>query len=139
MNDTQIAAVRLGFAAQNPMALFGAELGAIEPGSVTLSMPVREEMTTAGTGIVMGGLVATLADVAAGLSIATLMAPPRPVMTVDFTSHQLAPARGDRIEAVGRVEKIGRSLCITGADVFAVAGETRTKVARLVATFAVMG
>jgi uncharacterized protein (TIGR00369 family) len=131
------AFVRLAFAAQLPLAWMGAELTAIGDGTVTISVPVRDDLTTAGTGIVMGGIIATIADVAAGLSIITQLDPPRPVTTLDFSSHQIAPARGDRIETVGQVEKVGKTFAITGADVFAIKDGQRRKCARLTATFAV--
>lgn len=136
--DTE-AFVRLALAAQLPLAAWGATLVALEDGSVSLGCPVSEALTTAGTGAVMGGIVATLADVAAGLSVITTLEPPRPVTTLDFTAHSLAPARGERLEAVGRVQKAGRTFAIASAEVFAISGDSRRKCATLTATFALAG
>lgn len=127
--------VRMGFAAQAPMALFEAELLEIAPGSVTIAFPVADRLTTVGTGIVMGGVLATVADVAAGLSILTVLDPPRPVTTIDFAFHAIAAAKGERIVCVGQVERAGRQISITGADVFAEEAGVRRKVARLTASF----
>jgi uncharacterized protein (TIGR00369 family) len=131
------AFVGLAFAAQLPLAWMGAELTVIGDGTVTITVPVRDDLTTAGTGAVMGGIIATIADVAAGLSIITQLDPPRPVTTLDFSSHQIAPARGGQIVAVGQVEKVGKTIAVAGADVFAVKDGVRRKCARLTATFAV--
>jgi uncharacterized protein (TIGR00369 family) len=129
--------VRLGFAAQLPLQAMNATLEAIEDGSVTIAFPVADQLTTAGTGIVMGGVLALVADVAAGLSILTRLSPPRPVTTVSMTSTQIAPAKGERVICVGRLDKIGRGLAVTGADVFVEANGQRTLCARLSAAFAV--
>lgn len=129
--------VRLAVQAQVPLTWMQARIDSIQPGSVTLSIPVGEAVCTAGTGLVMGGMVATLADVAAGVSIISRLDPPRPVTTLGFTSHQIAPARGERIVAIGRVDRIGRRVAMAGAEVLAEAADgTRTLCARLVATFA---
>ncbi|MCU0882902.1 MAG: PaaI family thioesterase [Hyphomonadaceae bacterium] len=131
------AFLELAFAAQLPLAWMGAELTETGDGTVTITVPFRDDLTTAGTGVVMGGIIATIADVAAGLSVITRLDPPRPITTLDFTSHQITAARGGQIVAVGQVEKVGRSFAVAGADVFVVKDGERQKCARLTATFAV--
>jgi uncharacterized protein (TIGR00369 family) len=133
------AFVRLAFSAQLPLKTWGAELDSIENGSVVLTCPITEPLTTAGTGIVMGGIVATLADVAAGLSIISGLDSARPVTTIDFSLHAIAAARGERLEAIGQVKKPGRSFAIASTEVFVLQGENRRLCATLTATFAVAG
>jgi uncharacterized protein (TIGR00369 family) len=129
--------VRGALSAQLPLKAWCAELVGLGNGTVTLSCPITDPLTTAGTGIVMGGIVATLADVAAGLSVITALDPPRPVTTIDFSVHAIAAARGDRLEAIGQVRKAGRSIAIASTEVFAISGESRRLCATLTATFAV--
>ena len=133
------AFVRLAFAAQLPLKTWGADLCSIRSGSVVLSCPITEPLTVAGTGIVMGGIVATLADVAAGLSIISVLDSPRPVTTLDFSFHAIAAARGERLEAIGQVRKPGRNFAIASTEVFVLSGENRRLCAILTATFAVAG
>jgi acyl-coenzyme A thioesterase PaaI-like protein len=128
--------VRLAFAAQAPLAAWGAELAEISPGRVVISTPISPGMTTTGTGVVMAGLVATIADVAAGLSLVSALTPPRPVTTVEMKIAMLAPARGARLECIGAVEKAGKSIAVVTAEAWAISAEgARTKAAILSATF----
>ncbi len=133
------AFIHLAFAAQLPLKTWGAELGSISRGCVVLSCPITEPLTVVGTGIVMGGIVATLADVAAGLSIISAFDSPRPVTTIDFSFHAVAAARGQRLEAVGQVRKPGRNFAIASTEVLVLEGEDRRLCAMLTATFAVAG
>jgi uncharacterized protein (TIGR00369 family) len=137
MTQEAEAFVRAALAAQLPLQGWSAAIVSLGNGEVTLSCPIAEPLTTAGTGVVMGGIVATLADVAAGLSIISALDPPRPVTTIDFSVHSIAPAKGDRLEAVGQRLKAGRSIAIASAQVFAVDGHNRRLCATLTATFAV--
>jgi uncharacterized protein (TIGR00369 family) len=135
LSESGQAFVALAFAAQLPLRDWNAELIEVKRGQVRLRCPVSEPLTTSGTGMVMGGIIATLADVAAGLACVSALEPPRPVTTIDFTSHQLAPARGEWLEVIGTVERVGKSICIAAAEVFAVSGTNRRKCARLTGTF----
>ena len=55
-------------------------------------------------------------------------------MTSEMRIHLLAPARGDRLIARGRVVRPGRRLLVVTADVYAEAGGTETHVALLTGT-----
>jgi uncharacterized protein (TIGR00369 family) len=138
MTPAAEAFVKLGFEAQAPMRLLGAKLGAISSGTVSIEVPITETLTTYGTGVVLGGILAAIGDVAAGLSLISAMAEPRPVTTIDFTSHQISPAKGDRVVAIGKVEHLGKSVGIASAEVFAERGSERRLCCRLTATFRVI-
>lgn len=127
--------IKLALKMQAPLTNMGVTIEAIEPGSVTLSVRITESMTTIGTGVVMGGVIAMIADVTAGLSVISLMDRPRPVTTIDFTAHQISAAKGERLLIVGRAERISKILCVSGADTFSYNGEQKRKCARLTATF----
>jgi acyl-coenzyme A thioesterase PaaI-like protein len=56
------------------------------------------------------------------------------VLTTEFKVNLLAPAAGERLVAVGRVVKPGRTLTVTQGEVFAETGSERRLVALLTAT-----
>jgi acyl-coenzyme A thioesterase PaaI-like protein len=80
-----------------------------------------------------------LGDTAAGLAAQTLMGPDDGVMTVEMKINLMAPGDGDRLRAVGRVERAGRRLTVVRADVFADAdGRDPVQVATLLGTMMTM-
>ncbi len=112
------ARVRASFARQAAMATLGAEVAHAAPGEVDLRMPYRAELTQQ-HGFVHAGIVATLADSAAGYAAYTLMPPGAGVVSVEFKLNLMAPAVGDAFVARARVKKAGRTLTVVTADVFA--------------------
>jgi uncharacterized protein (TIGR00369 family) len=83
-----------------------------------VEMLVRVEITIDGK-TVQGGIVGTLADFAA-VSAATATKPAGWVSsTTSFDVHNLAPAIGERLVAVGRVIKASASSAVAAADVYA--------------------
>jgi acyl-coenzyme A thioesterase PaaI-like protein len=126
--------IALAFSAQRPLLAWQARIDAIRPAEVEISMPITDAITTF-NGAVVGGVIATLADVAAGLGLIALLDAPRPVITLDFNSQQLAPAIGARLIAVGVGERAGRSIGFASAQAFVEVDGARKRVARLCATF----
>ena len=57
-----------------------------------------------------GGVTATIADNAGGYAAYSLMPAGADVLTVEFKISLLAPARGERLVARGRVKRPGRTL-----------------------------
>jgi len=56
------------------------------------------------------------------------------VLAVEFKINLLAPARGERFIASGRVLRPGRTLTACLAEVFAVTGDDRTLIATMMST-----
>lgn len=139
MDPAAASFVALAFTAQTPLAQWGAVLYTVEPGAVSVSLPIGPGLCVAGTDLVMGGVVGLLGDVAAGLSLVSALAPPRPVTTVQFQVVMLAPAQGNRLVAEGRAEKAGKRQGAASAAIFAERGGARAKVALVTAVFAVAG
>jgi len=125
--------VRVSFARQSIMTTLGASLTRIAPGEVGITLPFADHILQQ-HGFVHAGVVATIADSAAGYAGLTLMPAGAGVLTAEFKINLLAPARGEHLIAQGRVIKAGRSLTIAEADVFCEEGATRTHAARLTAT-----
>lgn len=83
----------------------------------TISMPITPRLTFDGA-TVQGAIVATLADFAAVSAASMVARPGQFIATVGCETHNLAPARGDRLVAVGRlISKPGRRM-VAAADVY---------------------
>jgi uncharacterized protein (TIGR00369 family) len=100
----------------------GFEFGRIAPGEVEIIQPYRAELTEH-NGYFQGGVLGSLADFAGGSAAGTLLPPGWVNMTIDYTIKLLAPAKGDRVIARGRVLKAGQSMTVAAVDVYGVAGE----------------
>ena len=118
--------VRDSYARQRVMHTIGAVLATVEPGRVTIELPWREDLTQQ-HGFVHAGIVSTIADSAGGYAAFSLMAATASVLSVEFKIHLLAPADGERLIAVGRVVRPGRTLtvCEIGVDVVKAGAATR--------------
>ncbi|MBL8379553.1 MAG: PaaI family thioesterase [Burkholderiales bacterium] len=89
-------------------------------------------------GVAHGGLVATLADHAAGGAAATLLPAEEIGVTAEIKLSYLRPARGERLECRAAVIKPGRAVCFVEAEVFAIQDGKRELVAKASATMAVV-
>jgi uncharacterized protein (TIGR00369 family) len=101
------------------MAHLGAELLRVEPGYVEIALPFRQEVAQQHD-YFHGGLTATIADSAGGYAAFSLMPAGSTVLTVEYKINLMAPARGERLVARGRVKRPGRTLTVTEVDVVAV-------------------
>ncbi|HQR21267.1 MAG TPA: PaaI family thioesterase [Burkholderiaceae bacterium] len=137
LNPDFEARVRASFARQAAMGLIGARITSVEPGRCAVELPVRADLTQQ-HGYVHCGVVGMIADSAGGYAAFTLMPADASVLTVEFKINMLAPAAGDLLIATGEVLKPGRSLSIVRADVIAVQGQKRTRVAAMQQTLMVM-
>ncbi len=131
------ARVRASFARQNFMELIGARVLSVAPGAVEIELPIRRELEQQ-HGFGHAGVTWSIADSAAGYASQSLMAADQGVLTVEFKINLLAPAKGERLIARGRVERAGRRLTVARADVYAVAGGEETHVATAMGTFMAM-
>jgi uncharacterized protein (TIGR00369 family) len=129
--------VRGSFARQAAMTLIGATMTEVAPGSVTIRLPVRDEITQQHK-FVHGGVVGMIADSAGGYAAFTLMPADASVLTVEYKINMLAPAEGDVLLARGLVIKPGRTLSIARADVFGVRDGREKLVATMQQTLMVM-
>jgi uncharacterized protein (TIGR00369 family) len=127
------ARVRASFAKQGLMSTLGATLRTVAPGLVEIAIRPGPAISQQ-HGFVHAGAVSAIADTAAGYAALTLMPPDRGVLTTEFKINLLAPARGDRILARGRVVKSGRTLTIAQTEVFAENGGQEKLIALLTAT-----
>jgi uncharacterized protein (TIGR00369 family) len=123
--------IRESFGRQGFMRTLGASLESVEPGTVTITCAFDEGMTQQ-HGLMHGGVLASLADVACGYAALTMMPAEKEVLTVEFKINFLKPARTDAVLAVGQVVQAGRTLTVCEGTVF---DATRTRVlAKMTAT-----
>ena len=131
------ARVRASFARQGAMATIGASIDAVEPGYCAISLAPGPAVSQQ-HGYVHAGVIAAIADSAAGYAALSLTPEGSEVLTVEFKVNLLAPAEGERIVAEGFVVKPGRTLCVTRGEVHALHGDKRKLVAVMQQTLMVM-
>ena len=123
--------VRDSFQRQGFMRSIGAVLESVESGAVTISCSAADDLTQQ-HGLIHGGVIASLADVACGYAALSLMPDGKEVLTVEFKVNFLKPANTDRVIAVAQVVQAGRTLTVCEATVF---DSSQTKaIARMTAT-----
>ncbi|MGQ0713541.1 MAG: PaaI family thioesterase [Gemmatimonadaceae bacterium] len=125
--------VRDSFARQAYMGTLGAKLVRVVPGEVAVELPWRPELGQQ-HGVLHAGVVASIADSACGYAALSLMPKGAAVMSVEFKVNLLAPGRGDRFTAVGRVRRAGRTLTVCEGTVIAHDGGESREVAVMTAT-----
>lgn len=125
--DTEREA-RASFARQGLMTTLGAGIVSVAPGVVVLAADFREGLSQQ-HGFFHAGVTASLADSAAGYAAFTLFPAGSGVLTVEFKINLMAPAKGSRLIATGRVERSGRTLTVCRADVSVIDGARETAVA----------
>lgn len=126
-NPDFAARVRDSFARQPFMGHLGARLTALEPGFCEITVDYRRELTQQ-HGFVHGGVLASIADSAAGYAAFSLMPADASVLTVEYKLNLLRPGQGEAMIARGRVLKPGRTLSVVRADVFARRGAREEQV-----------
>lgn len=109
--------IRESFARQGLMKHLGAELAELAPGSVTIRVAFRAELTQQ-HGYFHAGVSGAIADSACGYSAYTLMPTDASVLTVEYKMNLLTPADGEELVARARVLRSGRTLKICAADVY---------------------
>src|SRR5688500_20058146 len=93
------------------MSTIGARIVSVEPGDVLIELPWRDEVAQQ-HGVLHAGAVASIADSACGYAALSLMPAGAAVMSVEFKVNLLAPGRGDRFLARGRVRRAGCTLSV---------------------------
>lgn len=126
MNDPSnalfIESVLESFNSQPAMRLIRATMPLIEEGYTEIHVPHWDGVEQQ-HGFVHGGVIGMIADAAAGYAALTLVKGDDSVLTVEYKINFVAPARGEKMIAQGKVIKPGRTLIVTMAEVFSVRGD----------------
>jgi uncharacterized protein (TIGR00369 family) len=94
----------------------GIEVVRADAGEVTLGLELVDHHRNV-QGFAHGGVLATLADAAMGLSVRTAMEPGRRHVTVEMGVHYLRPVTGGWVTAAGRAIRVGREIAYAEAVV----------------------
>jgi uncharacterized protein (TIGR00369 family) len=86
------------------------------PGTVEIALDAEPHHLNL-QGVLHGGMIATLADTAAGLAVRTELTPGRTHVTISLAVQYLRPGAPGRIVGRGRVLRVGRTLAHAAADV----------------------
>jgi uncharacterized protein (TIGR00369 family) len=127
------ARIRESFDRQTIMTTLGASLEAVEAGKVVIALPYAKHICQQ-HGFLHAGVVTTIVDSACGYAGLSVMPEDSAVLTVEFKVNLMAPAKGERFIAEGRVIKAGRTLTVTQGEVIAIDGDKRATVAIMTAT-----
>jgi uncharacterized protein (TIGR00369 family) len=121
------------FDRQPAMQTLGISIARLEPGEVELAMAYSAQLTQQ-NGFVHAGVITAGLDNACGIAAFTLMPPGADILTVEFKTNLLAPARGERFVFRAHVVKPGRTLTVCEARAYAEADGVESLVAIMTGT-----
>ncbi|MCJ9705281.1 MULTISPECIES: PaaI family thioesterase [unclassified Bradyrhizobium] len=130
------AAIAL-FDGQPAMRTLGIVIVRLSPGEVELAM-LHSPAFTQQNGFVHAGIITAGLDNACGVAAFTLMPPEADILTVEFKTTLLAPARGERFVFKAEVVKPGRTLTFCEARAFAEHEGKITPIATMTGTLMAM-
>lgn len=108
--------VSKSFEKQSFLSLIGAKIEHVEKGKVTISCESKDTLLQQ-QGLLHGGVITTLADVAGGYAALTTMPENAEVLTVELKINLMRPAIANKVIAIGEVIKAGKTLAIVEATV----------------------
>jgi uncharacterized protein (TIGR00369 family) len=121
------------FERQQAMRTLGISIARLDPGEVDLAMAYSAQFTQQ-NGFVHAGIITAGLDSACGIAAFTLMPPGSDILTVEFKTNLLAPAKGERFIFRAHVVKAGRTLTVCEARAFAEADGVESLVATMTGT-----
>ncbi|QHO72144.1 thioesterase [Bradyrhizobium sp. CCBAU 051011] len=121
------------FNQQRAMKTLGISIARLEPGEVDLAMNYRDELTQQ-HGFIHAGIITAALDNACGIAAFTLMPAGAGILTVEFKTNLLAPARGERFAFRATVVKPGRTLTVCEARAYAAHDGVETLIATMSGT-----
>jgi uncharacterized protein (TIGR00369 family) len=121
------------FDRQRAMRTLGISIVRLEPGEVDLAMAYSPEFTQQ-NGFVHAGVITAGLDNACGIAAFTLMPAGSDILTVEFKTNLLAPARGQRFAFRASVVKPGRTLTFCEGRAYAEQDGTETLIATMTGT-----
>lgn len=122
--------VRASFERQAVMKTLGMTLARVAHGQVDIEFCHRDDLTQQ-HGFLHAGVVTTALDSACGYAAFSMMAEEAAVLSVEFKTSLLRPAKGDRFVARGRVIKPGRTITFCEASAYALSDGEETLIATM--------
>jgi uncharacterized protein (TIGR00369 family) len=121
------------FERQQAMRTLGISIARLEPGEVDLSMAYSRDFTQQ-NGFVHAGIITAGLDSACGIAAFTLMPVGSDILTVEFKTNLLAPAKGERFAFRAHVVKPGRTLTVCEGRAYAEHEGVETLIATMTGT-----
>lgn len=125
--------VRDSFQRQKIMHTLGMSLERVERGEVDIAFSHREDLTQQ-HGFLHAGVMATALDSACGYAAFSMMDEDSAVLSIEFKTNLLRPAKGQNFLARGRVVKPGRNVTFCEASAFVVDNDKEVLVATMSGT-----
>lgn len=125
------------FDRQPAMHTLGVVIVRLAPGTAELAM-LHSPALTQQNGFVHAGIITAGLDNACGVAAFTLMPHEADILTVEFKTTLLAPARGERFVFKAEVVKPGRTLTFCEAKAFAEHDGKTTLIATMTGTLMAM-
>ena len=136
-NPDFAAHIRKRLEGQHFMHLMGFDLTEISAGKVVGEMSIDTKHLQQ-YGFVHGGVTATILDITMGFAAYSLMPLGKGVVTANISVDYLNPGDGEKIIAIGKVEKPGGKMVFTTGEVFIEKRGVRMKIASARAVMAVV-
>lgn len=115
--------------------LIGMRLVGLKMDEATISIEMRDDLRQP-SGVLHGGVTATLIDTAMAFAVRTRLAVDEPTATIDLTVHYLRPHLNGTFTCTAKVVRAGRRIFTVSADVV---NEDRKHIATAVSTYTKMG
>ena len=84
---------------------------------VTIACPMSDHLRNS-AGVMHGGVLATVADAAVGIGLASHFGGGRPITTTEMKINFLRPIQDGKIVARSHLLRIGKRLCVGRVDMF---------------------
>src|SRR3954453_21749636 len=107
------------FGRKQAMRTLGISIARLEPGEVDLAMAYSPDFAQQ-NGFVHAGIITAGLDNACGIAAFTLMPAGSDILTVEFKTNLLAPARGEHFAFRATVIKPGRTLTVCEGRAYAI-------------------
>ena len=135
----KVTRARLAFlkkdAVQGFIKYIGLKPVSLQPGKFVTRLKL-ENRHLQQDGFAHAGILATMADHTAGYASYTLIPEDRRILTMEYKINYLRPATGEILECKARVLKPGKQVLVTEAEIYSIAGKTKTLVAKAMHTMA---
>jgi uncharacterized protein (TIGR00369 family) len=110
--------------------LIGFRVVAVEPGRVVIDLEVDERLSNP-MGTLHGGVLCDVADAAMGMAYASRLEDGESFTTLELKINFLKPVWRGRLQAIGSVTKMGRTVGLVECDIF---DEKKSLVAKVSST-----
>ena len=95
----------------------GIHVERVHKDGLTISLPLREEFRNAAH-VLHGGLTATLADAAAGLSLVREFGGKMVLTTIEMKINYFRPIWGKKAFARCKLIRVGKQICVGSIDIY---------------------